>query len=117
MVYKYKDAEKRKVGNEIEIIDLYQGKNMPLNFVIEELNGFHGTMVNEKSIKYYYIIDGKAKVTINDEVTDFEKGDFVVTVDGFIVSSNVDVVYSNVIETDYKYSDHNPVMMRIKLKK
>ena len=47
----------------------------------------------------------------------YEKGDFVVTVDGFIVSANVDVVYSNVIETDYKYSDHNPVMMRIKLKK
>ena len=47
----------------------------------------------------------------------YEKGDFVVTVDGFIVSANVDVVYSNVIETDYKYSDHNPVMMKIKLKK
>ncbi len=78
MVYKYKDAEKRRVGNEIEIKDLYQGKNMPLDFVIGELNGFHGTMVNEKSIKYYYIIDGKAKVTINDEITDVEKGDFVV---------------------------------------
>ena len=50
---------------------------MPLNFVIGELNGFHGTMVNEKSIKYYYIIDGKAKVIINDEITDVEKGDFV----------------------------------------
>ena len=78
MVYKYKNAEKRRVGNEIERIDLYQGKNMPLNFVIGELNGFHGTMVNEKSIKYYYIIDGKAKVIINDEITDVEKGDFVV---------------------------------------
>lgn len=47
----------------------------------------------------------------------YEKGDFVVTVDGFIVSANVDVSYSNVIETDYKYSDHNPVMMKVKLKK
>lgn len=47
----------------------------------------------------------------------YEKGDFVVTVDGFIVSANVEVVYSNVIETDYKYSDHNPVMMQFKLRK
>lgn len=47
----------------------------------------------------------------------YEKGDFVVTVDGFIVSANVETVYSNVIETDYQYSDHNPVFMRIKLKK
>lgn len=47
----------------------------------------------------------------------YEKGDFVVTVDGFIVSANVEATYSNVIETDYKYSDHNPVMMKVKLKK
>lgn len=47
----------------------------------------------------------------------YEKGDFVVTVDGFIVSANVEKVYSNVIETDYQYSDHNPVFMTIILKK
>ena len=46
----------------------------------------------------------------------YEKGNFVVTVDGFIVSENVEVTYANVIETDYKYSDHNPVMMKFKLK-
>lgn len=47
----------------------------------------------------------------------YEEGDFVVTVDGFIVSSNVEVTYANVIETYYAYSDHNPVMMTVKLKK
>lgn len=46
----------------------------------------------------------------------FKKGDFVVTVDGFIVSANVEVTYSNVIETGFKYSDHNPVWMKFKLK-
>ncbi len=47
----------------------------------------------------------------------YEKGDFVVTVDGFIVSANVEATYSNVIETGYKYSDHNPVKMTFKLRK
>ena len=46
----------------------------------------------------------------------YEKGDFVVTVDGFIVSANVDVTYANVIDAGFRYSDHNPVMMKFKLK-
>ena len=45
----------------------------------------------------------------------YEPGDFVVTVDGFIVSANVEVQESNVIDTGFKYSDHNPVFMMFKL--
>ena len=47
----------------------------------------------------------------------YEVGDFVVTVDGFIVSANVEVTYANVIDAGFKYSDHNPVIMRFVLKK
>lgn len=46
----------------------------------------------------------------------YEEGDFVVTVDGFIVSANVEVTYVNVIDAGFKYSDHNPVMMQFVLK-
>lgn len=46
----------------------------------------------------------------------YEKGDFVVTVDGFIKSSNIVLEESKVIDTGFKYSDHNPVMMIIELK-
>ena len=46
----------------------------------------------------------------------YEVGDFVVTVDGFIVSANVEVTYANVIDAGFKYSDHNPVIMRFILK-
>ena len=46
----------------------------------------------------------------------YEEGDFVVTVDGFIVSANVEVTYANVIDAGFRYSDHNPVMMKFKLK-
>lgn len=46
----------------------------------------------------------------------YEPGDFVVTVDGFIKSANVEVAKSNVIQTNYKYSDHNPVYMKFLLK-
>ncbi|SDB08348.1 Metal-dependent hydrolase, endonuclease/exonuclease/phosphatase family [Pseudobutyrivibrio sp. YE44] len=41
---------------------------------------------------------------------------FVLTVDGFIVSSNVKVEYSNVLNTEFKYSDHNPIYMDFMLK-
>lgn len=41
---------------------------------------------------------------------------FVLTVDGFIVSSNVEVVESNVVDSQFMYSDHNPVYMDFILK-
>ncbi|MBO4411379.1 MAG: endonuclease/exonuclease/phosphatase family protein [Lachnospiraceae bacterium] len=36
---------------------------------------------------------------------------FVITVDGFLVSKNVSVLTSEVLNTDFAYSDHNPVRM------
>ena len=40
---------------------------------------------------------------------------FRVTVDGFLVSDNVTVVTSRVVDTGYAYSDHNPVEMTFSL--
>ena len=41
---------------------------------------------------------------------------FTVTVDGFIVSDNVEVTYVDVVDNQFRYSDHNPVELRFKLK-
>ncbi len=40
---------------------------------------------------------------------------FVLTLDGFIVSDNIEVNTSSVINTGFKWSDHNPVSMAFKL--
>ncbi len=34
---------------------------------------------------------------------------YVLTVDGFLVTDNVAITYANVIDTDFMFSDHNPV--------
>lgn len=41
---------------------------------------------------------------------------FVTTIDGFFVSSNIEVVNAAVIDNQFKYSDHNPVYMDFILK-
>lgn len=41
---------------------------------------------------------------------------FTVTVDGFIVSDNVETTYADVVDNKFTYSDHNPVELRFKLK-
>lgn len=41
---------------------------------------------------------------------------FKTLIDGFIVSPNVDVHRVQVVDTDFKYSDHNPVKMTFSLK-
>lgn len=46
---------------------------------------------------------------------DFADGNFYVT-DGFIVSSNIEITFSEVIGGNFEYSDHNPVLIKAKLK-
>ncbi len=46
----------------------------------------------------------------------YTEDSFVLTIDGFIVSSNIDVLEANVLDTRFKYSDHNPVYMDFVLK-
>lgn len=46
----------------------------------------------------------------------YHQGQFVLTIDGFMVTDNVEVKGSDVIDTQFKYSDHNPVYMEFILK-
>ena len=41
----------------------------------------------------------------------YHEGQYVLTVDGFLVTDNVKVISSEVIDIGFAYSDHNPVMM------
>lgn len=45
----------------------------------------------------------------------YHEGQYVLTIDGFIVSPNVTVTKSEVIDTGFAYSDHNPVSMNFTL--
>lgn len=45
----------------------------------------------------------------------YEPGVFLVTVDGFMVSDNVKVIDSKVMDLQFEYSDHNPVYMNFVL--
>ena len=44
------------------------------------------------------------------------ESNFQITIDGFIVSDNVEVVSSRVVDSQFRYSDHNPVQMEFILK-
>lgn len=43
-------------------------------------------------------------------------GDFLLTVDGFIVSDNAEVQSSRVVDEGFRWSDHNPVVMDVILR-
>lgn len=46
----------------------------------------------------------------------YDENSFVLTVDGFLASANVEVVTAEVIDTGFKWSDHNPVYMEFILR-
>ena len=45
----------------------------------------------------------------------YHKGQYVLTIDGFLVSDNVTAKDAEVIDTGFAYSDHNPVRVTIEL--
>ena len=45
----------------------------------------------------------------------FTPEQFVITIDGFIVSENVEVVSCAAVDTGFEFSDHNPVLLRFVL--
>lgn len=46
----------------------------------------------------------------------YHAGQYTLTIDGFMVTDNVEFVYANVVDTGFAYSDHNPVEMHFVLK-
>lgn len=46
----------------------------------------------------------------------YKPGNFTIIVDGFLVTDNVEVVSTENISTEFVYSDHNPVVLKFKLK-
>lgn len=46
----------------------------------------------------------------------YDETDFVLTIDGFLVSDNIEVISAEVEDLKFAHSDHNPVYMTFKLK-
>jgi len=63
----------------------------------------------KKSVDYS---NGELMPTCRDCDKPYEEGDFTIIVDGFIVSDNVNVTYLENVQTNFEYSDHNPVVMK-----
>ena len=63
-----------------------------------------------------YAGDGLTPSTRNTDIP-YSEDSFVVILDGFIVSDNIDTSYVEVLDTGFMYSDHNPVKMKFSLKK
>lgn len=59
---------------------------------------------------------GKQEPTARNTDKPYKEGNFVVIVDGFLVSNNIEVTYLENLQTDFVYSDHNPVCMKFVLK-
>ena len=58
---------------------------------------------------------GLRPTTRNTDIP-YSADSFIVTLDGFIISDNVEASFVDVIDTGFSYSDHNPVEMRFSLK-
>ena len=74
-------------------------------------------MFDNSNLRLVFAYDENTKVpSCRNADEPYHSEQFVLTVDGFIVSDNVDIISSRVIDLKFEYSDHNPVEMIFKLK-
>ena len=58
-----------------------------------------------------------AKSSRNTDIPYDPEQSFVVTLDGFLISDNVNCKEFKILDTEFAYSDHNPVVMTFELTK
>ncbi len=65
----------------------------------------------------YKVYAGNNAPTCRGADISYEKGvNKFIIIDGFICNQNVEVIKTEVIDTEFKYSDHNPTVLTFKLK-
>ncbi len=105
------DFNKDLLGNSAEIFGVAGGENDTWAQPIPE-----GTIPDGLSLvvpfdpEHPVATCRTANEPYNEETT------FRVTVDGFLVSDNVEAVSADVVDAGYRYSDHNPIYMDFILK-
>ena len=103
------DFNKDLLGNSEEVFGISAGDYTWAQPLPEEL--FRG-----KNITLVPPLDPENPVpSCRNADAPYHEGQYVVTVDGFLVSDNVIVNSATVIDTGFAYSDHNPVTMTFTL--
>ena len=105
------DFNKDLLGNSPEIFGVAAGENDTWAQPIPE-----GTIPDGLSLVVPFDVDHPVATcrTANEPYN--EETTFRVTVDGFLVSDNVEAVSADVVDAGYRYSDHNPIYMDFILK-
>ncbi len=105
------DFNKDLLGNSAKIFGVAGGENDTWAQPIPE-----GTIPDGLSLVVPFDVDHPVATcrTANEPYN--EETTFRVTVDGFLVSDNVEAVSADVVDAGYRYSDHNPIYMDFILK-
>ena len=78
MIYKYNESNKKIVSDRLNIINVFNNEFSDFDYVVANLDGEHGSCINTKSTKCWIILEGTAKVYLNDEVSQVSQGDFII---------------------------------------
>ena len=78
MIYRYNEDNKRIINDRLNVVDVFNRKDSNIDYVVVNLNGEHGSCINTKSTKYWFILDGNAIIYLDDEVSEVKQGDFII---------------------------------------
>ena len=78
MIINRADVTSRQVDDSLTIVPLFDGANFAFDVALGMADGDHGCRINRASDRAYFILSGKFRVTVGDEVSDAEAHDLVV---------------------------------------
>ncbi len=87
------DAPKRRIDDNLTIIDLLTDKKFAFDFIIANLNGTHPKVINRISQRVYYILSGNGSVQVSNEMYDVKSGDLVYIPANTVHSINGELKY------------------------
>lgn len=77
MKFSKETAEKRRIGSELTIYDIFTAPNANLDFVIAELSGDHPMVINYVSDRIYFIIRGRGEVFSDNQWENVTENDCI----------------------------------------
>lgn len=78
MVYKYNEINRKIINDGFNVVNVYNDASSNFDYVVVNLEGEHGLCSNNKNIKYWLILDGKAEVFLDGNLFKVSQGDFIV---------------------------------------
>jgi mannose-6-phosphate isomerase-like protein (cupin superfamily) len=77
MKFSFSASNARRVDNALTIVDLFKVRDFSFDCVIADLNGIHHMVINRKSDRMYFVLEGNGEAVVGEDTHSLSPYDLV----------------------------------------